>query len=288
MELERVVDSRCETGEGPVWHPDEQVLYYVDIPRGHLYRYDPETDENERVRAGPSIGGYTIQEDGSLLLFQSDGAVTVWDDGAETTVVDEIPEEVGSRFNDVAAGPGGRVYAGTMPPDGRLYRVERDGRLRQLIADVDISNGLGFSPDLETVYFAETLAQTIWQFDYDPDSGDLTNRRAFVSSVGRPGNPDGLTVDADGYVWSAQWNGGCVLRYHPEDGRVVERVDVPARKVSAIAFGGPDYEDAYVTTATAGNDRGREGDGAGAVFRFRPDVSGTPEYRSRVDPAGGP
>lgn len=282
MTPERVVDIRCETGEGPVWHPDEAVLYFVDIPAGHLYRYDPATDSHELVREGPPIGGYTIQADGTLLLFQEDGKISRWDDGTEHTVREKIPEAVGSRFNDVAAGPNGRVYAGTMPPEGCLYRIEQDGRLRQLIADVGISNGIGFSPDQTTLYYAETLAQTIWAFDYDRDTGDLVNRRQFVSTVGQPGDPDGLTVDEAGYVWSARWNGGCVVRHDPDDGSIVDRVDLPARKVTAITFGGPANEQAYVTTATLGNDRSLEGDGAGSLFLFEPEVGGVPEFRSRV------
>lgn len=280
---ERVIDHAYETGEGPLYHPDEHRLYWVDIPNGHMYRYDLDTGEHEQCYNGSSIGGYTIQEDGSLLLFKADGEITVWDEGREKTIVEEIPEERGSRFNDVIAGPEGRVYCGTMPPEGRLYRLDPDGTLTMLVSDVDVSNGLGFSPDNEILYFSETENETIWMFDYDATTGDLSNRRSFAETAGGPGMPDGLTVDAEGYVWSARWNGGCVVRHHPDDGRIVERVRLPARKVSCITFGGPDYDQAYVTTATAGNDRSVEGNGAGALFRFSPDVSGVPEFRSQIE-----
>lgn len=280
--LEYLVEHAYETGEGPLYHPDEHRLYWVDIPNGHMYRYDLDSGEHEQCYAGPSIGGYTIQADGSLLLFKANGEITVWNEGREETIIEEIPEERGSRFNDVIAGPEGRVYCGTMPPDGRLYRLDTDGTLTMLISDAAVPNGLGFTPDNTRVYFAETEAETIWSFDYDAATGDLSNRQVFVETVGGSGSPDGLTVDAEGYVWSARWNGGCVVRHHPDDGRAVERVSLPARKVSCITFGGPDYEQAYVTTATAGNDRSIEGDGAGALFRFSPNVSGVPEFRSRI------
>lgn len=280
--VERVVEHAYETGEGPLYHPDEHRLYWVDIPNGHMYRYDLDTGEHEQCYSGSPVGGFTIQADGSLLLFKADGEITVWDNGREETIIKEIPEERGSRFNDVIAGPEGRVYCGTMPPEGRLYCLDTDGTVTMLISDVAVSNGLGFSPDQTQVYFAETDAETIWSFDYDATTGDLSNRRTFVETVGGPGSPDGLTVDAEGYVWSARWNGGCVVRHDPEDGQIVDRVRLPARKVSCITFGGPEYEQAYVTTATAGNDRSVEGDGAGALFRFTPDVNGVPEFQSRI------
>ncbi|WP_079890852.1 SMP-30/gluconolactonase/LRE family protein [Halococcus agarilyticus] len=282
MSPECVLDIRCEVGEGPLWHPGENVIYFVDIPQGHLHRYDATANDHERVREGSRIGGFTIQKDGSLLLFEDCGMVTVWNKGEESTILTEIPEEADSRFNDVVADSRGRVYAGTLPPNGRLYRFETDGRFRSLIENVDISNGLEFIPDQNGIYYTETKAQTIWQFDYNPESGDLVNRQPFASTIGTPGNPDGLTVDAEGYVWSARWNGGCVVRHHPENGSIVNRVDFPARKVSAITFGGSNYSDAYVTTALAGNDRDIEGKGAGGLFRFSPDVGGTPPLRSAI------
>lgn len=282
-QTERFVDQAYETGEGPLYHPEENRLYWVDIPNGHLYRYDFETNEHEQCYAGPSIGGFTVQADGSLVLFKESGTITIWSDGNEETVIPEIPEERGSRFNDVIAGPEGRVYCGTMAPDGRLYRLDRDGTLTQLVSGLAVSNGLGFSPDNSRVYLAETEAETIWSFEFDTESGTFSNRQQFVSTVGDAGMPDGLTVDSEGFVWSARWNGGCVVCHHPDDGRVVNRVSLPARKVSSITFGGPDYEHAYVTTATAGNDRSVERNGAGALFRFTPDVNGVPEFRSRIE-----
>jgi D-xylonolactonase len=141
---------------------------------------------------------------------------------------------------------------------------------------------MGFSPDRNRFYHAETNESTIWEFDYDRETGDLRNREAFARSVGSPGKPDGLTVDADGYVWSARWNGNCVVRYAP-DGTAERRIRFPARKVASLTFGGPDLDAAYVATATGGYPRSVEGDGAGALFRFDPPVGGLPEFRSRID-----
>jgi len=289
MDVTRVADYGTETGEGVLWHPEENAVFWLDIPNGRIFRYDPAADTHEQVHEdGRRIGGFTIQADGDFLLFMDDGEVQLWnpEDGLGDVIIPEIPEENGSRFNDVIAGPEGRVYAGTMAEGGsrgRLYRIETDGTFDVLIEGVATANGMGFSPDDTRFYFTETNTETVWAFDFVRESGDLRNRRQFISTVGGPGKPDGLTVDEDGYVWSARWNGHSVVRFAP-DGSVDRRVRFPARKVASVAFGDEKYETAYAPTATAGNPLDVEGDGAGALFSFDPGVNGLPEFRSRIDP----
>jgi D-xylonolactonase len=282
--LERVADTRCRTGEGPLWHGPEQRLYWVDIPEGRLYRYDPATGAHEQVFQGEPIGGFTVQADGSLLLFMARGAIAVWrPDRPLSPVVEEIPVERDSRFNDVIADPEGRVFCGTMPGPaggGRLYRLDRDGTLTELLDGVGLPNGLGFSPDGGRMYFADSKAGVIWRFAYDRVTGELSDRRVFADTAGREGAPDGLAVDAEGGVWCARWNGGCLVRYRP-DGGEERRVELPARKVSSACFGGPGLDELYVTTA-GGPDRDREGPGAGALFRLRPGLRGRPGFPSRI------
>ncbi|MFB6121387.1 MAG: SMP-30/gluconolactonase/LRE family protein [Halobacteriaceae archaeon] len=288
MDVTRAADYGTETGEGVLWHPDEEVVYWLDIPNGRIFRYDPETGDHERVHEDDRrIGGFTIQADGDLLLFMDDGEVQLWneEDGLGDVILSGIPEEEGSRFNDVIAGPEGRVYAGTMAEGGsrgRLYRFETDGTFDVLIEGVATANGMGFSPDNNRFYFTETNAETVWAFDFVRETGDLRNRRPFVTTVGGPGKPDGLTVDEDGYVWSARWNGHSVVRFAP-DGSEDARVRFPARKVASVAFGGEDYGTAFAPTATAGYSRDVEGEGAGALFSFTPAVNGLPEFRSRIE-----
>lgn len=279
MQPELLAQYRCRTGEGPIWHPDEERLYWVDIPDGELYRYDPETGEHELCHAGHRTGGITIQENGDLLLFGADGGIRTWRDGVESTLIDRIPEVEGSRFNDVLAGPEGRVYCGTMT--GNLYVLDTDGSLKTLLQDAATPNGLGFTPDEAQLYFTETNAETIWLFDYDPETGELSDRRSFISTPGRAGKPDGMTVDEEGYVWSARWNGWCVVRYDPS-GSVVDRIEFPARKVSSIAFGGPSYGTAFITTAGGEANDETEGTGAGGLFAVDLDVAGVPEFRSSI------
>jgi len=284
MKLEMIADYECVTGEGPLWHPDEQVVYWVDIPQGRLFRYDPATGRHEQCYEGDeAIGGFTVQADGALLFFMARGAVKVWRDGQLQTVIDEISRERDSRFNDVIADPTGRVFCGTMPTGnqlGCLYRLDTDGSLSVVVEDVEVSNGMGFTPDRTQMYYTDSLKHEIYLFDYDEATGEIANQRVFVHTADDGSVPDGMTVDAEGYVWSARWDGSCLVRYAP-DGTEDRRIAFPTKKVSCPTFGGPDYASIYVTTA--GGDK-KDGNGAlaGALFRLDVGIRGVPEFRSRI------
>lgn len=296
MQPEIVVDIKCETGEGPLWNPVDERLYWVDIPKqeestGKLYRYDPATDEYEKLYDGETIGGFTIQEDGSLVLLMERGAIRHWNDGEVTTILKEIPTEENQRFNDVIADPRGRIFGGTIPMTlddigtllSRLYRIETDGTIeRPLDRQVNIPNGMGFTPDGKKMYFTESNEQTIYKYDYNAETGDISNERVFTEVTAEGVLPDGMTVDEEGYVWSAQWNGGCLVRYAP-DGKEVDRIKFPVKKVSSATFGGSNNSHLFVTTA-GGHHRG-EGAGpkAGALFRLDPGVKGREEFRSQIE-----
>ena len=286
MEPELIADYACVVGEGPLWHAAERRLYWLDILTGRVFRYDPATGAHEQVYGGEQVGGFTAQADGALLLFGARGAIRVWRDGAiERTIVEEIEADRESRFNDVIADPAGGVFCGTMAgPNGagRLYRLDTDGTLTTVLEDIQVPNGLGFTPDRRGMYFTDTARRVISLFDYDLATGAVSNQRLFVRvpEAEGEGAPDGMTVDREGYVWSARWGGGCLVRYAP-DGTEVARVAFPARKVSSAVFGGEDYADLYVTTA-GGDNKAEDGPGAGALFRLRPEVPGVPEFLSRV------
>jgi len=283
MELELIADYNCVTGEGPLWHPDEQRLYWADIPAGRMFRYEPASGKHEQFYEGEVVGGFTIQEDGALLLFMAKGAVAIWRDGELEYVIEDIPDERESRFNDVIVDPEGRVFCGTMPTKdrlGRLYRLDTDGTITKLLDEIGCSNGMGFTPDREQMYYTDSPKREIYLFDYDQNTGDITNQRVFVQTPEGEGVPDGMTVDAEGYVWSARWDGNCLVRYSP-DGTENLRIDFPAKKVSSVTFGGEDYTDIYVTTA-GGDNKEKEGSGAGALFRLNLGIRGVPEFPSKI------
>lgn len=286
MQPELIADYQCQIGENPLWHPMEKRLYWTDVPRGRLFRFTPATGEHEPCYQGLPVGGFTIQADGALLLFMERGAIAIWRGGTLDYLVDEIPAEREFQFNDVIADPMGRVFCGTISPPGqdhktgRLYRLNTDGTLSRLLDGIEVSNGLAFSPDHKRLYYTDSDARKIYQFDYDQDSGDISHQQVLVETTG-DGFPDGMTVDAEGYIWSARWDGAALVRYSP-DGREERHIPFPAKKVSSVTFGGDDFTDIYVTTALWVNTRADEGAGAGALFRLNLGIRGVAEFFSRI------
>ena len=284
MEPEPIADYACEVGEGPLWHSTEQRLYWVDIPNGRIFRYEPGTGRHELFHhVEDEVGGFTFQADGALLLFMSKGSVAVLRDGRMDPLIDEVPDERTTRFNDVIADPVGRVFCGTMATadrPGRLYRLDLDGSIRPVLDGIGISNGLGFTLDRRRMYYTDSTARKIYLFDYDVDTGELSNQRVFVETPEGEGIPDGMTVDAQGHVWSARWGASALFRYAP-DGVLERRIEFPAKKVSSVTFGGPDLDDMYVTTA-GGPTRAEDGPGAGALYRISLGIQGLPEFDSRI------
>ncbi len=288
-----IADYQCRCGEGPLWHPKEKRLYWTDIPTGKLFWYEPATGKHEMCwhEPGRQIGGFTLQADGSLLLFMERGTVAVYRDGKIVrNIIEQIDDEISTRFNDVIADPAGRVFCGTMPVPksvdggrpGRLYRLDTDGSLCMILEGIGCSNGMGFSPDRKTMYYTDTPKKEIYAFDYDRDTGDIRNQRVLIDSKNEPGGPDGMTVDANGDIWSARWDGSCCTCYSP-DGKEKARLMFPAKKVSCVIFGGENYRDMYFTTA--GGDKPEvNGEHAGALFKASdPSLpGGVAEFVSRI------
>ncbi len=278
-----IANYHCNCGENPIWNPIDERLYWCDIPKGRVFRYDPASNTHEICHEGEVVGGFTIESDGALLLFMARGAVRRWSNGSLTTIISEIPEERESRFNDVIADPMGRVFCGTMATPtqlGRLYRLDLDGTLTVVAEKLQCSNGMAFSPDRRKMYHTDSFAREIYVSDFDVQTGFLQNTRLFVKSNEADGFPDGATIDAEGYLWSAHWDGFCLIRYTP-DGREDRRIHFPTKKVSSLIFGGSDYSDLYITTA-GGDDPKENGELAGALFRMNAGIRGVAEFYSRI------
>ncbi len=286
-----VADHKNEIGEGPIWHPREQVLYWLDIPNGQIFKYDPATNEHGIFyeRDGP-IGGITLQQNGSLLLFMEKGAIAELSDGKLRYLVRQIEGEEKNRFNDMIADPAGRVFCGTMPTDssllgsgqglGTLFRIERDGGIEPIIRNVGLSNGMGFSPDHKKLYYTDSTDYKIYVYDYDQGSGAISNQNTFIEVSPKKGLPDGMTVDSEGNVWCAS-AGGSTLTKYSTNGSQLTQFTFPARMVTSAAFGGGNLDDIYVTTI-GGNNRAVEGAGAGALFRIRGAAKGLQEFYSDI------
>ena len=283
MKLELIVNQPSQTAECPLWYPEEKVLYWVDIPNAKLFRYNPATEKVDTFDTGTTTGGLTLQADGSLLLFMAQGAVKIWRNGETETIIESLPQEMDSRFNDVIADPLGRVFCGTLStPDheGTLYRLDPELALIPVADNIGTSNGMAFSPDRKFFYHTDTRKHTIYRYNYDEVTGEITNKTDFIVVDDGPSRPDGLTIDIEGNLWSARWEGYGIVKYAP-DGRELERIALPALKVSSLTFGGETYNDLYITTA-GGDNRTENGSTAGSLFRIRCDVLGVPEFRSKI------
>lgn len=278
--VEPIANYHCICGECPRWDAEREALYWIDIPAGKFYRYLPKTGKHECLHCGDPIGGYTLQADGSLLLFQVNRITRLHLDGRTEKVKKNIDEDM-ERFNDVVADPKGRVFAGTIGREdgkGGLYRIDPDGTVTVLFKGTRVSNGMGFSPNRKTFYWTCSSTRQIFQFDYDEETGEIGNQRLFVAVAKEDGIPDGLAVDRDGAVWSARWNGHAVHKYSPE-GKELGVIKLPVPAVSSLTFGGKECNELYVTTAHANE---TPGPAEGSLYRIRVPFRGQPEYRSRV------
>ena len=281
-EPELIADYACGVGENPLWHPVEQRLLWTDITGGRLFRFDPINGVHEQFYSGRPVGGFTIQHDGSLLLFKDRGTITCWKDDRESTVIPEIPEERELRFNDVIADPQGRVFCGTYTDGrlGKLYRLDIDGTLTKLLDGIGCSNGMAFTVDLKTLFYTDSLAHVIYRFDYDQNDGSIRNRQVFHEVPESEGLPDGCTLDSEGCLWFACWGGSCLIRLDPA-GKVIARILIPAKKTTSLIFAGPTLTDIYVTSE-GGKHRNQSDPHAGALFHLTCNVPGRSEFFSEI------
>lgn len=275
MDVDVALDATARLGEGPVWDARSSTLRWVDIERGQVHRFDPASGTDTFFEVGEPVGTVAVRAAGGLVLATKTGLYTCLDNGGQRTLLHEVDTDPpGGRFNDGKADPWGRFWAGTMldGPAGAaaLYRLDPDHSLHRVVTDVSISNGLGWSPDGRTMYYVDTPTRGVDAFDHDPSTGALTNRRR-LTTIAR-GWPDGLTIDADGCLWLALWDGWAVQRYSP-DGTLLTTVDIPAQRVTSCAFGGSTL---YITTARTGLKDFTDQPKAGSLFACDPGVPGLP------------
>lgn len=270
-----MLDATAVLGEGPVWDARTSTLRWVDIMAGQVHRFDPASGTDTFFEVGEAVGTVAVRAAGGLVLATESGLYTCLDNGGQRTLLHEVDTDPpGGRSNDGKADPWGRFWVGTMLDGtdgaGALYRLDPDHSLHTVLTGVGVSNGLGWSPDGTTMYYVDTLTGGVDALDHDPSSGAVTARRRLID-VDR-GWPDGLTVDAEGCLWVALWDGWGVRRYAP-DGSLLTTLEVPAQRVTSCAFGGAVL---YVTTARMGVRDFTDQPSAGSVFACDPGVAGLP------------
>lgn len=281
-----VLQMRSILGESPMWHEAESRLYWLDLRRPAIYRFEPTSGRNEQVKAelGSYVGGLVLRADGGLVVDNERGIHAVdRATGRLVPLADPEADKPDNWFNDAKCDRLGRLWAGTgdrkeTAPSGRLYVFERDHSWRAVDAGIICSNGPAFSPDGRTAYFSDSYIQQVVKYDIDPATGEIGDRRPFVQITDAAVYPDGMTVDTEGGLWIALWDGWRIVRYTP-DGKLDRTVKLPAPRPTAMAFGGPDWRTLYVTTASMGLTDAQlaEAPLSGSLFACDPGVTGMPE-----------
>jgi sugar lactone lactonase YvrE len=271
-------------GESPMWSVREQALYWTDNLGGVIHRLEPESGSEQSFLLGQNVMGIGLRERGFVLALAKQ--LAFYEPGGELELLMDVEyDQPRNRFNDGKVDRRGRYWAGTMndvdwdTPSGSLYRLDPSLELTHLRGAVVCANGLGWSPDDRTFYFGESFRYAIFAYDFDLDAGALPARRVFATVDRRSeAFPDGLTVDAEGGVWSAQNGAGRVVRY-AADGEVTHEVEVPVPQPTSCIFGGRELDVLYITTSRQNmtSEQLARYPLSGSVFAVRPGLSGVPE-----------
>lgn len=258
VKIECILECENHLGEGPVWDAEEGRLYWVDgtgrrVNKPAVWRMDPKTAKVENWNLDHDIGAMALRKDGGAVFALDDGFYFFDFDSGQIELIQLVDEEQPrSRLNDGKVDRRGRFFAGGMDDKEELkicglWRLDPDLTVTKVDDGIICSNGPCWSPDDKTFYFADTFQEEFWAYDYDIESGTLSNKRVFATTEEDAGVADGSTVDEEGCLWNAQVIGGELVRYAP-DGSVERRIGMPVKNVTSVNFGGDNMDVLYVTS----------------------------------------
>jgi sugar lactone lactonase YvrE len=281
-----LLDAQAALGEGPIWHPGEQKLYWVDIEGRKLHILDPQTLDNQTIETGQRIGTVVPAVSGGAVVALQNGVHMVNTQDGTLTLLANPLEGLGEvRLNDGKADPAGRLWVGSMRMDGTseqaaLYRIEPSGESALMLGGVTISNGIVWTKDQKTMYYIDTPTRKVRAFDYDKTTGGISNERVAVEIPQEMGSPDGMAIDENDHIWIGMWGGFAITHWNPATGELLGKVEVPAQNVTACAFGGEDFSTLYITTARIGTKPEvlEQYPHCGSVFVVKPGVKGVPSH----------
>lgn len=250
MEIQAVGDRVSTWGEGPIWSGGK--LVYVDIEKHEVIAYDPTDGSEQTWPVGERVGTVVPRQKGGFVIAGDRGFSFLDDETGELEAIgDPEPDKENNRFNDGKCSPDGYFFAGTISlvkqtGDADLYRLSPSLEITKAYGPVTNSNGLAWAANGQVVYYVDTPNKNVLAFDYE--GGELTNPREVVKTCTYESSPDGMTIDAEGKLWIAFCHGACVIRFDPETGEELQKIDLPCLETTACAFGGEDLTDLYVTT----------------------------------------
>lgn len=290
VKVDPIVKSSALIGEGPVWEEPEQTLLFVDIIGQKIHRWSPATNHIQSVETADTVGFAVPRRSGGYVAGVGRNIVAVdWQTHKVTSLVEVDEDKPNNRLNDGKADPSGRLLTGTMLRDhpsgerkqGALFSVAPDLTVTKHLSQVDISNGMDWSEDQKMFFYIDSLALTVDAFDHDPSTGHIGNRRVVYHMQEGEGMPDGMTLDAEGRLWVACYDGGRVINIDPATGVQLKTISLPVTKTTSYCFGGPDYSELYVTSASLGlsQSESKQQPLAGSTFRVTGlGVKGRPSY----------
>jgi L-arabinonolactonase len=254
VEISRVDTAHCLLGEGPVWDAATHALYFLDIGQKRIHRYDPHDGKTRSWETPSGVGAMALREAGGAVLAMGDSICTLDFDSGSITHIASAQQPSQAIFNDGKVDRRGRFVLGSCctdlanpQPIGGVFSLGADHNIVRLESNISFSNGPCFSPDGRTFYFSDSGQHACYAYDYDHESGALSNKRLFADTRALGGMPDGATVDSDGLVWIAIFKGGKVAAFRP-DGRVERVVEMPVRLSVSVMFGGDRLDQLFVTT----------------------------------------
>jgi len=253
--IECLVECANILGEGPIWHPKEEALYWCDNLKPSVLRYDPATGDVSVWPLEKQVGSIVFRESGGIVAGMECGFCFLdLETGGIEIIVDPEADIAGNRLNDGKCDRAGRYWCGSMDaalknPTAALYRLDTDFTCHRMDDGFTVSNGIAFSPDDKVMYFSDTRAETVYAYDFDIASGALENRRVFISTKEIAGRIDGATVDTEGFYWCAHIHGGEIARYDPA-GKLERTIPLPVRHPTMCTFGGENFDTLYVTSST--------------------------------------
>ena len=277
LKPEVINNHRCRLGEGPLWDYKTNKLYLTDIPAMEICEYEPETGSFRVIPVKNTVGAMGLYDSERMVAAVGEGFAFFYKKEGEIHFI-KRPEDTISetRFNDGKVDPRGRFFAGTMSLKGEknhgcLFTLETDLTISRQVEDVSVSNGLCWSPDHRSFYFIDTPTYQVACFEYDEATGRISNRKVALNIPVQDGAPDGMTIDEEGKLWIAHWDGGQITRWDPSTGQKLLSIPFPVSRVTSCIFGGAQLQDLYVTTASAGlsDQQIRQQPLAGALFIIR-------------------
>lgn len=287
FEVEHLLQVENEIGESPIWIPEENSIYWCDTEGYKIYKYDVTTEKHHIYNVVMPVRALSKREKEGWLIVTSEG-FGYWDTKSNKCffIVDPEADNPNVHFNDGTTDKKGRYIVGSFnfnkldAPDGSLYRLDEDGKVYKLDSGLVLPNGICFSLDGKTLYLTEMAIGIISAYDYDLEKGTVSNKRVFTRVDISKGQPDGLIIDSESYLWSAHWGGSRITRYDPS-GKVDMEIMMPVNNVTCMAFGGEKMKDLYVTSAWYGMSKEERDKNklSGSLFRIKTGIKGILEYR---------